>query len=171
MLSKLLRGLRFWNTPEFAGPPPLDGCLVSADFFKSTWTISGFEFDPPVVSPIPHIPTWRHSRANGVPSWCCGGGELWTQLGSGEGYKPRVLDTGFCCSVSYTCWTGSNIQGALLPNFIHYIISKLGSSSFLRVSVPSHNLGDVSKLSFKSPDSRETHPPQGTQTSFGEDID
>ena len=54
MLSKLLRGLRFWNAPEFAGPPPLDAFLVSVDLFKSTWTVSGFEFDPPVVSPIPH---------------------------------------------------------------------------------------------------------------------
>lgn len=56
MLSKLLRGLRFWNAPEFAGPPSLDAFLVSVDLFKSMRTVSGFEFDPPVVSPIPHIP-------------------------------------------------------------------------------------------------------------------
>lgn len=66
MLSKLLRGLRFWNAPEFAGPV-LDVFLVSADLFKICLDAFEFEFDPLVVSPTPLISTGRHNRADGVP--------------------------------------------------------------------------------------------------------
>lgn len=136
MLSKLLRGLRFWNAPEFAGPPPLDGCLVSADFLNllgpfldlnliHRWYHLFLTYPADVITELMESPADAVGEGSSELSWAPARGTSlvsWTLVSAVLSHTPAELVPTFrelCCLISFITSSQSWVQvlslGSLYP--------------------------------------------------------